>query len=32
MPAEPARELTQVLDAIVGSQHVDFAVPHSMPE
>jgi hypothetical protein len=32
MPSEPARELTQVLDAIVGAQHVDFAVPYSTPE
>jgi hypothetical protein len=32
MPAEPARELTQVLDPIVGTQHVDFAVTHSTPE
>jgi hypothetical protein len=26
------RELTQVLDPIVGAQHVDFAVTHSTPE
>jgi len=32
LPAEPARELTQVLDPIVGAQHVDFAVTHSTPE
>jgi hypothetical protein len=32
MPAEPVSELTQVLDATVGAQHVDFAVPYSTPE
>jgi hypothetical protein len=32
MPAEPARELTEVLDAIVGARHVDFGVTHSTPE
>jgi hypothetical protein len=33
-PVRPAstRELTQVLDAIVGAQHVDFAVTHSTAE